>query len=411
MAAPGAGGYRAAMLVLLALPAALAHGSEYALTAISTAGPDDRHLWGVTDNWGILASHDAGATWEWYCEEGLESPSGQPTLGTTYDVEALDDGTALLAGIDGLLHMGDTCGLERVPGQPETVTLAEPIRRFGDRWLVGIYSQEGHGAFSCTVDGCEPTELVATDRYTKSFAVDGDTAYATTVTAGTYDAALWRSTDGYAWEPIATWPEGSPDMRILDARGSRLLVWAQARVEGEASTLRRSDDGGASWAEVLAFGGYTDAVPALLAPADGAFLRIGNSTLRVYQSVDDGLTWVDLNAAHPETVTLRCVSDDGRWVCADHFADGFDVGRVVGLEIEAAGCIDAATPASCLGDTCDRAYDDFLERGGYGGGECEADLTATPPSGGCTAGAAAAGLLAGLGLLVAPLRRQRPGIR
>lgn len=392
------------MLLLLLADAAFAHGSAYQLTAISGAGD---HLWAITDSWGFLASHDGGETWEWFCEEKLYPPGSGLSLQPLVDVEALPDGRALLAGLDGLLLYDGACGFTRVPGLPETTTGAYPIRAFGGAYLVGVYSSDGAGAFRCTAEGCAPTSLVDENLYVKSFFVDGDTAWATTVTPDTLAGGLWRSTDGTTWTEVHRWADDSPDPYVLHARGDRLLVWGHGRSSNPSTGLWRSDDGGQTWASVVSFGSWTDPLPALAAFGGGGFLRIGNANLHVLESIDDGITWVDTNAMHPETTSLLCVSDDGQYACAEHAADGFDFARIVGRELIAFGCMDDAAPAACFAGACDAAYGDYLERGSYGGGRCEADLSPVGVDEGCGGGAAQAAVALGAGLAAWAGRRRR----
>jgi hypothetical protein len=141
---------------------------------------------------------------------------------------------------------------------------------------------------------------------------------------------------------------------------------------------------------VLTFGAYTDDVPSMV-QVGGGFWYLGNKSLHVYQSIDDAESWVDVNSYHPEIPSVRCVSDDGRYVCGDHFADGYDIAKVVGFGFDAVACLDDATPASCLSGACDTYYEDFLARGEYGGGYCVADLSPAPETGGCGGQDVAAG--------------------
>lgn len=395
------------MLSLLLVAAAHAHGTAYALTAISASG---EHLWGTTDAWGLVHSADGGETWQWYCEESLQPADSTHTLQQVYDLEALPDGRALLAGRDGLLVLDpDACGLTRVAGLPPTTAGAYPVASFGGAYLVAVYSDDGDGVMRCSLESCAPTDLWADDQWVKSILPAGDAVWATT-TNPAYAGGLWRSADGSTWTRVASWPEGSPDLRVMSVRGDRILLWAQGRADVPENQLLRSTDGGASWTEVLSFGAWTDAVPTLLSFGGSGLLRIGSPTLHVYESRDDGATWTDTNTLHPESKTLLCVSDDGLWAGADHFADGFDVGRVVGVDVEAVACLDDAEPAACFAGSCDDAYGDFVERGAYGGGQCQQDLTPAPAEeGGCGGGGAeSAVVLGGLAWLA---RRYRPGTR
>lgn len=394
-------------MLLAALSIAWAHNAEYSLSAVSVAPDAPAEIWGVSQGWGVIHSEDGGVSWQWLCDEGLSGGGG-----SFYDVEALGGGRALVAGTVGLFRLDPTCDYVADPTCVRTALTGLPdssyaglIHRFGDTLLVSVYgtNDDGtdlNGAFLCSDTACEASSLTGPDIYVKSFSVDGATVWATTVTAETLAAGLWRSTDGRTWEQVASWPDASPDMRILDARGDRLLVWSQTRSESTTPGLLRSGDGGQTWAEVMAFGYFTDQVPPLLRVADSGVLILGNNTLHTFQSIDDGATWTDLNAIHPEVPSLRCVSDDATLICGDHFADGYDLARVVGVTFDAFACMDDATLDPALGDSCELYYTGFISQGLLGGGECEADLTPVD-SGGCGGGGedtAGAALLIALGV-------------
>lgn len=397
---------------------ATAHNAEYSLAAVSMAPDAPAEIWAVSQGWGVIHSEDGGVSWAWLCDEGLSGGGG-----SFYDVEALGGGKALVAGTVGLFRVDPGCDgvadaacvRTELTGLPDS-SYAGLIRRFGDQFLVSVYgtNDDGtdlNGAFLCTDTACAATSLTGPDLYVKSFTVDGATVWATTVTAESLAAGLWRSADGTTWEPVASWPAGSPDMRVLDARGDRLLVWAQTRNDLAPPGLQRSTDGGATWTEVVAFGYFTDQVPPVVRVGGSGILLLGNNTLHVFQSIDDGATWTDINDIHPEVPSLRCVSDDGGLVCGDHFADGYDLARVVGITFDAFACMDEAALDPALADVCEPYYDDFTDKGALGGGECEADLTPVE-SGGCGGGGAdTAGLVVvGLGAL-GRRRRHRPSIR
>lgn len=409
------------MILLLALPLAAAHTGDFSLDRLSVAGST---VWGITEGWGAIVSHDAGASWGWVCEEGL-IPEGSGSATLLYDVEALDDGTALLSAVGGVFRLDDACGLTRLTGLPSDTSVGGPLFRDGDGWLASIRSPKAAGLYRCSTTECAPTELVQADFAVHAVVRDGGTLWASSTVQSVIVGGLWRSTDGAAWSEVATWPAGSRVPYVLDAAGDRLLVWAQAWDIGDTSGLLRSTDGGATWSEVVSFGDYTRAPAALLRSTTDGRLRLGDASYTVYESSDDGATWTAIPVDDASHVTLRCVSDDGTLVCADHYVDGFDVGRVDGLAVEHVACLDEATVVPCLKEACNRAYQDFLAQGAYGGGACHepgpdtgsADDTGTGHGkrgcDGCAGagGPGSGGLAATLGLIglggLAVLRRRR----
>lgn len=352
------------MWLLLAAPLALGHGNSFTVTAISEA--PDGELWYVSLGWGAF-QQGADGEFLYTCDEAVGSSA-------MTDVLALGGGEALLASYDGLLHYDADCGLGLVPGLPDGDFPTELVR-LGDAVYAAVEHADPEadmGVYRCSPDGCEATPLVGPEVWPKSLVTDGTTLWVT-LTAPDLSAALWRSADGEAWEQVRSWPAGSDIPELLAVRGEHIFLWWQTREEEGTNRLERSDDAGGSWANVLEAGAKTDEVPAMVELGAGAGWLLGNSTLRLYQSFDDGLTWVDANAAHLEHPAIRCASDDGRWACTDHFADGYDLARVSGFSLVPVTCMDRSAPAGCVDGGCDATWTALADFGSYGGGRCTWD--------------------------------------
>lgn len=405
------------MWLLLAAPLALGHGNSFAVTAVSEAPDGD--LWYVSLGWGAF-QQGADGEFLYTCDEAVGSSA-------MTDVQALGGGEALLASYDGLLLYDEACGLSVVPGLPEGDFPTELVR-LGDEVYAAVEHADPEadmGVYRCRPSGCEATSLVGPEVWPKSLVTDGSALWVT-LTAPDLSAALWRSADGQAWEQVQSWPPASPIPKLLAARGDRLFLWWQTREDDGVNQLERSEDGGSTWTEVLEAGAKADDVPAMVELGGGAGWLLGNSTLRLFQSFDDGQSWVDANAAHLEHPAIRCASDDGRWACTDHFADGFDLARVAGFSLVPVTCMDLSTPDTCVGETCDATWTALADFGSYGGGRCtfeewsaavEAlDGGAGAGGGGCGAGgcggdASAALLLLGGALAGAGRTRRAPRAR
>lgn len=365
-----------ACALLAAAPEARAHGSRFSISAISIAPDDPDTWWANANGWGVVRTSDAGNTWTWRCEEGIGTAS-------VYDLLALDHGEAVLATVDGLLRIGPGCGSEALPGLPEGAQVTV-LSRGSTSFYAAIYVDGAGGLYQCVADvsgdtsGCIATDLQGP--YVKSVQVvvgdDGaDHVYATTVDVDTLAASLHVSDDGASFHAVHAWPDGDVDPHVLYAgpgeHGDRVLVWRVPRSIAAEPTLSFSDDGGVTFADVLSDGQYTDPVPGIAVA--GQTVWLGSDVGRTWRSLDGGRHFFEVSAVEP---AVRCSDRSGGRlvVCADHFADGFDVAVWEGAQRWAgAGCLDSAAVDSCGEETCEVYHDAFLTAGAYGGGACFAE--------------------------------------
>lgn len=390
MPGPRSARYGGAVLIV-ALPV-LAHGTIYATTGLVAAPDDPEELWALAGGWGLLHSTDGAASWEWRCEEGLG-------VATLYAVDSLGPGEVVL---------GTSAGLVRWDGAP-TVASGLPadaqvggVRRLGGAVLADVVSvEEADGLYRCVADACSPTALVSDGLYVQSIAVGEAGAWVVVRESEQLHSTLWRSADGEDWTLVADWGEGADSRSILAVEGEQLWLWAQPRDPDGLPWMERSDDGGATQIRVWTSEDATSDVP-VLSLIEGQVL-FSNALGRTWRSPDHGATWIDVSETMP---LLRCAAQVGeeRWICADHFADGFDVARLDGPEAwTALGCMDEAAVAD---PACEAYAEAYVEAGLYGGGECDASWAPgeeAPGDCGC-GGGGAAGLLLGLGLF--QLRRR-----
>ena len=232
-----------------------------------------------------------------------------------------------------------------------------------------------------------------------------DRVYVTTVDVDTLAAALQVSDDGVTFRSVYSWPDGDVDPHLLYAgpggNGDRLLVWRLPRSAATAPTLLFSDDGGRTFAEVFSDGQYTDPLPGIA--VSGETVWLGSDVGRTWRSLDGGRHFFEVSDAEP---AVRCSDRSGGRliVCADHFADGFDVGVWDGAQRwSGAGCLDGAEVDACGADTCEPYHDAFMTAGAYGGGACYAEPTDEGRGCGDASGAVVAPWLLLLGR-----RRRRP---
>lgn len=401
-------------LLLTARPA-VAHPSEFGLDAVSGVPGDDQRIWARVRGAGLVHSDNGGQDWVWYCDESAGLPN------QIYDIEAVDDGRVLVAGVDGVTLFDTSCGSALLPGMPVGAN-GDHLARYGDHWLVASTAGDPLGIFSCTLEGCAPTDRVDSTSSIKSIRVDGTTAWATSVDRSTYVPSLWRSEDGATWTLVHSWPANDPAPAVVSARGDRLLAWNTPTLASVTPFYSRSTDGGATWTKVLEFGALGQPTPALVEVGGGFLYTSDPVVFNLYQSLDDGVTWTDLNEQHIEQPTLRCVSDDGRYVCGGHFDTGWDLGRPVGFSFEGISCINGLTASTCpleagaadtAGDTatdtstCELYVDLMLSAAGDDTSRCEQDLSPAGAEGGCGSGSEAAVGLGVLALTVTAHLRRR----
>lgn len=368
-------------MILLA-GAAWAHGVGFETTAVSVLPDDPSELWAAMEDWGVVRSTDGGATWTWTCEEAIGTSR-------VYDVLAVGPGEAVAGTADGLVRMGEA--IEPVAGLPEGAFVPVLARR-DEGWLALAIGAEEGGVWTCDDAGCVATDLVAPGLFPKSAVTDGDTSWVTTVDEATLAAALSRSEDGATWVPVAAWPDGDLDPTVLHADGDTLLVWVRPRVTGPSAQLLRSDDGGATFAEVLALGTWTDDAPGLVAV--GGRVVVGSAVgARTWASDDDGRTWTEVSLDAP---SVRCgeTLGDRAWACAEHVNDGFDLSvSDDGVWWTPVACLEEAEPAEACLDRAE-AWD---AAAATGGGRCGVEVgPAAEETRGCGCGGTdAAWLLVG----------------
>jgi MYXO-CTERM domain-containing protein len=376
------------MLVAL-ITAAWPHGAGFGAAAVSIAPDDPERLWVLTDGWGLARSADGGASWEWLCEESI----GAEDL---YAVLATAGGGALAATRTGLYRLDGACGASLVPGTDGA--FVSGLAAYAGDALALVITEQQSGVWRCAADVCAPTSLVGDGYFPKSVVVDGSRAWATVVHEADLASELWRSDDGEVWTRLHTWPDGDTDPRVLLAEDEHVLVWRRTRSADDVPQLLVSDDAGATFRPTLEHGAYSDDTPGLLV-LPGTLLLGSEAGARTWRSDDRGATWAEVSGEAP---AVRCGASTGSvgYACGDHIQDGFDVSRTIdGRAWWPIACLETALPATCAEDTCAPLLPAWQESGSFGGGRCDAAVpppTPTPtPESGC--GGAAALALLGLG--------------
>ncbi len=124
----------------------------------------------------------------------------------------------------------------------------------------------------------------------------------------------------------ATWterfrPPQAAAQRLVGGAGTSPLRWYLATLQpipGGASRVYRSDDDGATWAEVLAVRARSGVNTLAYDPAtpDRVFVGLGPDEPGIQASADGGATWQALGAAELRGVADLAVSPDSRYLYA-----------------------------------------------------------------------------------------------
>ena len=330
-----------AAALLLTTPAAFANGRFPASNQLLFS-PGDANLVVLRATFGIVISHDGGATWRWLCEDVLgvaSSATVDPLLGLTAS------GGIVAAPLltNGLAVSSDTgCNWSTARGPLADQLIKDlAVRREAPNLVVALasaYSQdagpEGGPGYAQQVyqsinDGADWSAI--------GIPVDS-TALATTIEVAPSDPARLyvsavRGTDagrtaslfvsmsaGADWieRPVVldTANETAIYIAAVDpARADRVYV----RTAGRTSRLLVTSDAGLTFAEVLKLGG-----PMLgfaLSP-DGSKVYAGGVEQGLFVATRDSLSFQNTSSVH-----VQCLATRGAelWACSDE-ASGFIAG-------------------------------------------------------------------------------------
>lgn len=285
----------------------------------------------VGTTFGMLFSHDAGATWRWMCPAAAHySGTFDPDLAYTAS------GAVVVTSFDGVAAMRDTCTfgptpllskfasqLELDPQGDLTVAIADPTQSAIAR------SSDGALTFPQT------TSIGVNNDYWRSLLVSGDgqRIYVSGMHALELDDSilLLESHDGGAtFAPmagmnLATGPNYTIDLVGLDPTAPTRLYARVNNPQLGFYAIYRSDDTGATWTQI---DGVSDpqGPPSLLVRSDGSLVRgvmAGGDGVKT--SSDHGATW----QTHACQLHIGCLAEapDGEiWACTQNF----DFGELAG---------------------------------------------------------------------------------
>jgi hypothetical protein len=229
--------------LLLAASIASANGRFPASNQLLFA-PSDSGFVVLRTTFGVLLSHDSGATWSWLCEDALGLPP-RATVDPSFGVSA--DDTLVAAFYEGL----------------------EVSRDRGCNWAFVGGMLAGQGVADVAVRPGAPHTIVAVESaYVRDGGIDGGTLYANQV----YDS----TDDGATWSPLGAPIDATVLLTTIDVAASdphRLYVAgfrAPATAGGpNVASLFVSLDDGAHWTE-RALPPLVDELAAFIAAVDPA---------------------------------------------------------------------------------------------------------------------------------------------
>ncbi len=270
---------------------------------------------------GLMMSHDAGATWTWMCEDAVGygglydpdyaySPTGALFATTFFDHRVLRDGCTFdvtglptmsteTLGPDHALHVGasdvDPADSSIYRSTDDGVTYPQPATpgRIGDWWKSLEVAPSNADIVYLTGYRTTPTQ-----REIMLFrSTDGGRTYAEIPTGSTFALSTNTSLQ------IAGISHEDPD-----------LVYARLAAEkGDGDALYRSANGGVSWTRIFAQPGPL----AFVVRANGDIVT-ASTLLGAWVSHDRGDTWVPL----PTPPHLNCLVENAAgevWGCTQNY--------------------------------------------------------------------------------------------
>ncbi len=336
---------------------------------------------------GLLESHDAGATWRWACEEAI----GYSGL---YDPDYVISSTGALIAttFDGLEVRHDGCvfgGTNLTTSFATTVT----SNAAGTVIYAGVSepSTHDHKIYKSTDDGATYLPTGATTPGDEASWTDLEVAPSddNVLYAAGYrfppavppqpppprQVTLYTSVNGGGeWTALSTASlTTSPYSNLLvtispDDPKLAILTVTHPKGQGVGNALYRTIDGGGTWTQVKELDDYvpgvvirklTGAGPA----ATKATVVLGTTNTGIWSSTDGGQTFTQTVAAPPASVHVQCMEEKAGtlWACADNLPpDSMALGKspTAGNWIKVLEFKDIAGTLACAAgtveeDTCD----------------------------------------------------------
>ncbi len=317
--------------LLFAAPEARANGRFPAASQVVIDPADSAHIV-VRATYGVLVTHDTGASWAWICENaigygGFEDPmmaitqDGTLLAGIFEGLAVSRDGGCQWDFAKGALDKRFVIDLATEAKSPENVILAISNSVGGGSFLTQVWQSSDNGqAFAqagvdlpsdflaVTLDAApsDPQRLYVSGRYG----------------APGYDGAVQRSKDrGKTWEKLLVPGSNDQNMPYIGAVHPTDPQRLYLRLDGDPNDrLVVSSDGGDTWMEAITLMG--NMLGFALSP-DGATVAVGGDTAGIWTAPTDTLAFTKVS-----TVGAKCLTwtKDGLYACANVFTDGFTLG-------------------------------------------------------------------------------------
>jgi photosystem II stability/assembly factor-like uncharacterized protein len=316
-------------LITLCPRSVQANGAFPAVSQLVSDPSDQTHLV-LRSNFGLLITHDRGASWDWVCEAGLGYQNVEPPIAV------LGDGTTIAALPNGIVRGDTECSFGLANGISSYV--ADVARVPSDQAnvaavAVSVQLDEGVSQVWRSLDagnswnrwGSALSDFNATTL--DAAADDRSTLYVSGVSqSDAVTGQLARSTDGgqtwTRWSIPGVNKASAPYIAAIAASDASTVY---VRLSGSPGKLLVSRDGGEHWAGVLDFEGPLDGFA--LSP-DGRYALASGRADGVWRARTSELSFERVSCTK-----LRCLSwsNSGLFGCADEYQTGFLVGQSTDL--------------------------------------------------------------------------------
>jgi MYXO-CTERM domain-containing protein len=317
-----------ALSVLFVTSPAAANGRFPAAGQLVVDPGDPSHIV-VRTTYGILTTRDAGASWDWICEQAVQW-AGQydPTLAIT------KDGTVIAGVYDhlGVSH-GDTCSWSHAGGfdqknvvdvstekKSPAASVALTSSALGANMFVTQYWSSPDNAASWTQAGVDlPSDFQALTIDVAPSNVKR--VYVSGLYGVVASGAIERSANGGASFDRVDIPgsdvDHAPYIAAIDPDDDQRLY---VRLSGSPGRLLESTDGGGTWTEIFKGAGLLKGFA--LSP-DGKKLVVGGESDGVWRAPTSTMKFEKVSSVGVQCLTWSAV---GIYACAGEFKDGFTLG-------------------------------------------------------------------------------------
>jgi hypothetical protein len=367
---------------------ALAEGPEPTVSQLLVDPKDDRHL-ALRSNFGLMVSHDAGASWDWRCKAGLGC------RGNAEPPVAILNGGALVLGLPTGIVTGDAAGCDFKPASgiaANVVDLAAIPETPGGALAVSVaFSDSSSQLWKSLDNGRSFQALGAELQHFTALSIGVPSALADRVYmtgllwAASVKGAIAVSDDGgRAFTLIGMADTDSGAQPYFVASDPKRLDTVYVRLTGIPGRLRVSDDAGRSFHEVLSIPGPLQAVTL---SSSGEEIFASSLEAGTYRADTTSLKFIQVACGGLPCLAATSTALLG---CGTRSRDGFLVGRSLDGGQNFAVLLDTPclVPARCgastsVGATCAQDWKRVSAQLSQPGAPCDGTATSKPFSRAC----------------------------